>query len=149
MKHLGYLVALLAFALPASASAFCGFYVGGGDATLYNDATQVVLLRQGNTTVLSMQNKYEGPAEDFAMVVPVPQVLQKENVKTLEKNLFDRVDTLSAPRLVEYWEQDPCAPPIRYGRRTGSSVMKSAGGMDLAFANAQKSPPGQQIASVR
>ena len=42
------------------------------------------------------------------MVVPVPVVLQKENVKTLPADVFDRVDSLSAPRLVEYWEQDPC-----------------------------------------
>ena len=110
MKHWGYFVALLVLALPANVSAFCGFYVGGGDAKLYNDATQVVLMRDDNTTVLSMQNKYEGPAENFAMVVPVPQILQKENVKTLPAEIFARVDRLSAPRLVEYWEQDPCTP---------------------------------------
>jgi hypothetical protein len=40
--------------------------------------------------------------------VPVPVVLQKENVKTLPREVFDRVDQLAAPRLVEYWEQDPC-----------------------------------------
>jgi MYXO-CTERM domain-containing protein len=29
-------------------------------------------------------------------------------VKTLPREVFDRVDTLAAPRLVEYWEVDPC-----------------------------------------
>ena len=103
---------------PFDAVAFCGFYVAGGDAKLYNDATQVVLLRGGNTTVLSMQNNYEGPAQNFAMVVPVPQILQKENVKTLDKGVFDTIDQLSAPRLVEYWEQDPCNPhpPVKKRR---------------------------------
>jgi len=43
--------------------------------------------------------------------VPVPVVLQKENVKTLPHEIFDRVDKLAAPRLVEYWEQDPCYQP--------------------------------------
>jgi uncharacterized protein (TIGR03382 family) len=95
-------------AAPAAADAFCGFYVSGADAALFNNATQVVLMRSGTRTVLSMQNNYEGPAEDFAMVVPVPVVLQKENVKTLPREIFQRVDQLSAPRLVEYWEQDPC-----------------------------------------
>jgi hypothetical protein len=94
-----------------SAHAFCGFYVAGGGAELFNNATQVVLMRNGTRTVLSMQNNYQGPAEDFAMVVPVPVVLQKENVKTLSKAIFDKVDKLSAPRLVEYWEQDPCYVP--------------------------------------
>jgi hypothetical protein len=106
---------LLASALAASLSspralAFCGFYVSGADASLYNNATQVVLMRDGVRTVLSMANNYQGPPQDFAMVVPVPVVLQKENVKTLPASLFARVDKLAAPRLVEYWEQDPCNP---------------------------------------
>jgi hypothetical protein len=60
-----------------------------------------------------MQNNYQGPAEDFAMVVPVPVVLNQDNVKTLPADVFGRVDRLAAPRLVEYWEQDPCRPPVR------------------------------------
>jgi MYXO-CTERM domain-containing protein len=75
---------------------------------LFNNATQVVLMREGTRTVLSMQNNYEGPPSGFAMVVPVPVVLQKENVKTLPKDIFAKIDNLAAPRLVEYWEQDPC-----------------------------------------
>jgi hypothetical protein len=94
---------------PGRAQAFCGFFVAGSDAKLTNNASQVVLMRKGNRTVMTMSNTYQGPAENFAMVVPVPVVLQKENVKTLPANVFDRVDSLSAPRLVEYWERDPCA----------------------------------------
>ena len=94
---------------PAPAEAFCGFYVSGADGQLFANATQVVLMREGTRTVLSMQNNYEGPPSDFAMVIPVPVVLQKENVKTLSKDIFDRVDKMAAPRLVEYWEVDPCA----------------------------------------
>jgi hypothetical protein len=103
-----------AVSVPASAQAFCGFYVSGAGAELFNNATQVVLMRQGTRTVLSMQNSYQGPPEDFAMVVPVPVVLQKENVKTLPSEIFARVDKLTAPRLVEYWETDPCfiEPPM-------------------------------------
>jgi MYXO-CTERM domain-containing protein len=92
------------------AAAFCGFYVSGAEGALYNDATKVVLMREGTRTVLSMQNNYQGPPEDFAMVVPVPIVLQEENVKTLEHQVFADVDQMASPRLVEYWEQDPCAP---------------------------------------
>ncbi|MFO0599098.1 MAG: DUF2330 domain-containing protein [Myxococcaceae bacterium] len=95
----------------SAAQAFCGFYVAGGGAELFNNATQVVLMRDGTKTVLSMQNNYQGPPENFAMVIPVPVVLKKENVKTLPNDIFARVDTLGAPRLVEYWEQDPCYVP--------------------------------------
>lgn len=94
------------------AHAFCGFYVGGSGESLSNDATMVVLMRNGTKTVLSMQNNYQGPAENFAMVVPVPEVLDEERVKTLPRDIFQRVDRMAAPRLVEYWEQDPCAPPM-------------------------------------
>ncbi len=96
---------------PGDAGAFCGFYVSGAGAELFNNATQVVLMREGTRTVLSMQNNYQGPAEDFALVVPVPVVLQEENVKTLPREIFAKIDTLAAPRLVEYWEQDPCFQP--------------------------------------
>src|SRR5207244_2760540 len=92
------------------AHAFCGFFVAGSNAKLTNNASQVVLMRKGNRTVMTMSNNYQGPPENFAMVVPVPVVLHKEDVKTLPADVFDRVDSLSAPRLVEYWEQDPCQP---------------------------------------
>ncbi|MFK7999832.1 MAG: DUF2330 domain-containing protein [Polyangiales bacterium] len=130
------LCALSVALTPHEASAFCGFYVGGADASLYNDATMVVLMRDGTRTVLSMQNTYEGPPEGFALVIPVPEVLQEENVRTLPANVFQRVDRLAAPRLVEYWEQDPCAPPppvrrfARGGRRPMS--MPSARRRDSA-----------------
>jgi hypothetical protein len=44
------------------------------------------------------------------LVIPVPVVLKEGDVKTLRSELFDRVETLASPRLVEYWEEDPCAP---------------------------------------
>jgi MYXO-CTERM domain-containing protein len=88
--------------------AFCGFYVGGAKAEMFNNATEVVLMRHGTTTVLSMENNYQGPPEGFALVVPVPTVIKEDQVKTLPRDIFDKVDTLGAPRLVEYWEQDPC-----------------------------------------
>jgi MYXO-CTERM domain-containing protein len=92
------------------ADAFCGFYINGAGSEMFNNATQVVLMRVGTRTVLSMQNNYQGPPSDFAMVVPVPVVLQEENVKTLPIEVFAKVDAMGAPRLVEYWEHDPCAP---------------------------------------
>ncbi len=109
----GLVAAAVVIATPATADAFCGFYVSGADSKLYNNATQVVMMREGRRTVLSMRNNYQGPPEGFAMVVPVPVVLQEDNVKTLPDEVFARVDKLTAPRLVEYWEQDPCAPPER------------------------------------
>jgi uncharacterized protein (TIGR03382 family) len=113
----GTFAIVFVFLLASPARAFCGFYVGGEGAKLFNKATQVVLMREGTRTVLSMQNAYDGPPQGFAMVVPVPVVLQKDVVKTLPRTVFARIDQLDAPRLVEYWEEDPCympppAPPM-------------------------------------
>ncbi|HXU01511.1 MAG TPA: DUF2330 domain-containing protein [Polyangia bacterium] len=114
---------------PGRAHAFCGFFVAGSDAKLTNNASQVVLMRKGNRTVMTMSNNYQGPPENFAMVVPVPVVLHKRDVKTLPADVFDRVDSLSAPRLVEYWEQDPCASQgSAYGVGGLGLVGRGAGG---------------------
>src|SRR5687767_15974279 len=103
MKLAALALALLAV-IPVTAEAFCGFYVAGGDQQMFNDATQVVLMRKGTRTVLSMQNNYKGPPDAFAMVVPVPVVLQEPDVKTLQQDVFVKVEKMGAPRLVEYWE---------------------------------------------
>ena len=110
---------------PRMAAAFCGFYVAGGNQQLAADATQVVLMRKGTRTVLSMQNNYKGPPENFAMVIPVPVVLKEQDVKTLPKEVFASIERMGAPRLVEYWEQDPCAPMVEYDR-LGSVRKRSA-----------------------
>ncbi|HTR49924.1 MAG TPA: DUF2330 domain-containing protein [Kofleriaceae bacterium] len=126
------LVATLAVvAASPAAHAFCGFYVSGSGNKLFNDATQVVLVRDGTRTVLSMQNDYRGPLEDFAMVVPVPVVLHEGDVKTLPKEVFDHVESLGSPRLVEYWEQDPCPSPMDLEEET-----KAPRAMHLARAGA-------------
>ena len=93
---------------PRASHAFCGFFVAGSNQRLVNNASQVVLLRKGNHTVMTLSNNYKGPPEDFAMVVPVPVVLQKQQVRTPSAKVLARVDELTAPRLVEYWQQDPC-----------------------------------------
>ncbi len=123
------LVLAAALLLPGVAHAFCGFYVAGADTEVYNNATMVAMMRSGKTTVLSMGNNYQGPPEDFAMVVPVPVVLQKDNVKILPREVFSRLDKLAAPRLVEYWEQDPCPKPLPKGGARGhlKSVGSSSG----------------------
>src|SRR5436853_5127548 len=87
---------------------FCGFYVAKADSKLFNKASQVVLVRQGDRTVLTMANDFKGDPKEFAVVIPVPSVLQKEQIHIGEKALLDHLDAYSAPRLVEYFDEDPC-----------------------------------------
>jgi hypothetical protein len=136
-----YVLGALALALAVNsrpAHAFCGFYVSGSGAKLFNEATEVVLMRDGTRTVLSMQNDYKGPLDDFAMVVPVPVVLHEKDVKTLPKDVFDHTDGLGTPRLVEYWEQDPCPRPLP-PREYAKSARYEAG--EVAEDRAMPAPP--------
>ena len=87
---------------------FCGFYVSKADGTLKNKTSQVILVRDGNRTVITMYNDYKGDAKDFAMVVPVPVVLRKDDIHVVDQSIFQRLNDYSAPRLVEYWDQNPC-----------------------------------------
>src|SRR5262245_8424825 len=81
----------LLMALPRAAHAFCGFYVNGAGGEMFNDATQVTLMRMGTRTVLAMQNNYKGPADAFALVIPVPVVLHEKDVKILNKEVFQKI----------------------------------------------------------
>jgi len=98
----------LFFGLAGSAAAFCGFYVGKADASLFNDASQVIMVRRDNRTVISMANDYRGPLTEFALVVPVPTVLERGQIHIGERKIFERIDAYSAPRLAEYFDADPC-----------------------------------------
>jgi hypothetical protein len=102
------LIALLA-GVAGPADAFCGFYVGKADAKLFNEASQVIVVRDGNRTVIGMRNDFQGELTDFALVVPVPVVLQKNQIHIGDAKIFERIDAYSAPRLAEYFDPNPCA----------------------------------------
>jgi hypothetical protein len=87
---------------------FCGFYVAKADTKLFNKASQVVLVRDGDRTVMTMANDFRGDPTEFAVVIPVPTFLQREQIHVGDKVLIDHLDAYSAPRLVEYFDQDPC-----------------------------------------
>jgi len=90
------------------ASSFCGFYVAQGNAKLFNHASKVVMVRDGDRTVLTMANDYSGTPDEFAMVVPVPTLLEKSQIHVGDRAVLDHLDAYSAPRLVEYFDPDPC-----------------------------------------
>jgi hypothetical protein len=109
------------------ASSFCGFYVARGDAKLFNKASKVVLVRDGDRTVLTMANDYSGEPTEFAMVVPVPTVLRKGQIHVGSREILDHLDAYSAPRLVEYFDDDPCRVAIMMKNGALRSQAPSAG----------------------
>ena len=99
MKTLSLGIALL---LPGAAHAFCGTYIGGAGDDLYNDASEIIMARQGDKTTLTLLNDYSGNLTEFAMVIPVPEVLEEENVRTVNGDFVETIRRFSEPRLVEY-----------------------------------------------
>jgi hypothetical protein len=126
------LVPLLTAAALATAAgtafAFCGFYVAKADTKLFNQASQVVLVRDADRTVLTMANDFKGDPKEFAIVIPVPTFLQREQIHIADRALLDHLDAYSAPRLVEYFDENPCN---RYLERlqAPAAAMKAEGEM--------------------
>lgn len=104
-KILPMILALLA-SIPSFS--FCGFYVAKADATLFNNKSEVILVRDGLKTVITMSNDFKGDVRDFAMVVPVPVVLKESDIRIANRSVFESLDAYSAPRLVEYYDENPC-----------------------------------------
>ena len=90
------------------ATAFCGFYVSKADGTLKNKTSQVILVRDGDRTSVTMYNDFQGDSKDFAMVVPVPVVLKERDIKVVSPDLFRTMNDYSGARLVEYHDAEPC-----------------------------------------
>jgi len=92
------------------AHALNGFFASKQEGPVKSYTTQVVVMKKGNTTAVSVMPDYEGPLEGFAVVLVVPGDVVADHVSTLKREFIDRVDALSAPRFHEFWEQDPCDP---------------------------------------
>ncbi len=103
-----FLALLLGLLAAPTAAAFCGFYVAKADTDLFNQASKVVLVRDGDRTVVTMANDYRGAAQEFALVVPVPTFLEREQIHVGNRAVLDHLDAYTAPRLVEYYDENPC-----------------------------------------
>jgi hypothetical protein len=109
--------------ISSQAMAFCGFYVSKADGTLKNKTSQVILVRDGERNTITMYNDFKGDLKDFAMVVPVPVVLQKNDIKVVDQSIFNSLNEYSKPRLVEYYDQNPCSEAVYYLRKLPSTAL--------------------------
>lgn len=108
MTRIIILIAALLGGWTSHAFAFCGFYVAKADASLFNNKSQVIITRHDGQTVVTMSSDFQGDVKDFAMVIPVPSVLKRSQVRVVEQSLFGRLDAYSGPRIVEYYDPSPC-----------------------------------------
>ena len=109
-----------------TAEAFCGFYVARADTSLFNKASQVVLVRDDDRTVITMANDFEGDVEDFAVVIPVPTKIEREQINVGDRAIVQHLDAYTAPRLVEYHDPDPCMRYERYKMAQDSNFPQAA-----------------------
>ncbi|MCH2198019.1 MAG: DUF2330 domain-containing protein [Flavobacteriales bacterium] len=107
-----FILACAALLSGIQVNAFCGFYVARADAKLFNNKSEVILVRNGDKTTVTMSNDFQGDVKDFAMVVPVPTVLKENDIKVVDKSIFEKLNEYSAPRLVEYYDSPPCPVEI-------------------------------------
>jgi hypothetical protein len=107
MRKFAALAVLMAM-ISNEAMAFCGFYVSKADGTLKNKTSQVILVKDGDRSTVTMYNDFQGDRKDFAMVVPVPVVLKRDDIKVVDQSIFETLNEYSKPRLVEYYDENPC-----------------------------------------
>lgn len=91
---------VLSFVAPASA--FCGTFVATGDDAPTNRGSHVALVRQDGRTTLTMANDVGGTIGDFAMVIPVPEILAESAIRVVDPAIFEVLDGYSSARLVAY-----------------------------------------------
>ena len=103
------LAGVLAFA--QTAAAFCGFYVATTDSPLINRASRVVLAHDGDTTLVTMASDIVGDPKQFGLVIPVPTVIKRDQVKIVRAEIVQHLADYTKPRLVQYYDTDPCHPP--------------------------------------
>jgi Na+-translocating ferredoxin:NAD+ oxidoreductase RnfD subunit len=107
--------------------AFCGFYVSKADTKIFNKASKVVIARDGDRTIMTMANDFKGEMKEFAVVIPVPTMIQRDQIHVGEQAVIDHLDAFTAPRLVEYFDEDPC------NRRMYEMSAQAAGGAPRAL----------------
>lgn len=124
--------ALLAMGWSGQAAAFCGFYVAKAGSNLFNEASKVAIARSEDRTVITMANDYQGDPQEFAIVIPTPTVLKETQINVAEPALIDHLDAYTAPRLVEYFDGNPCQVRMMAKRGARLEMTQSAPVADSA-----------------
>ena len=58
-----------------------------------------------------------GDPKQFGLVIPVPTVIKREQVKIVRAETVQHLADYTKPRLVQYYDEDPCPPDRQDGTR--------------------------------
>jgi hypothetical protein len=117
--------------------AMCGCFVqpqpkvGVAVAKITNKASQVVMVHDGDRTVVTMSNDFQGDPSEFAIVIPVPTAITREQIHVGERDMLDKLATATAPQVLEYPANDPCNMSIasaRGGMKMDATAPSGEGG---------------------
>ena len=84
-----------------TADAGCGFYIAKTDTKLFNEASKVAIARPHNKTVMTMANDYQGDLSEFIMMIPLPTILERDQIHVTEPAIIDYLDAYTASCSVE------------------------------------------------
>ena len=131
----------VAMSLMASTAtwAFCGFYVATENSKLTNRASKVVLVRDGDKTAITMASDVGGDQKQFALVIPVPTTIKREQVRVVQPETVEQLQQYSKPRLVEYYDTTPCpdANPSPPAAPIAQAPARAQGPIDNSFVHVE------------
>jgi hypothetical protein len=106
MHRIAPLVALpLLLGAPAWA---CPTVANGKPAALSFDTAQVALVRQGTTTTFTVSINPQGDSDGFALVLPVPALLARDEIRVLDGEVFARLNAYTGVLQID---DAGCSPP--------------------------------------
>ena len=132
MKKIAVVFAVLSSLAAQPAFAMCGCFMPPrppptqtvAAAKLTNRASNVVLVHDGDRTVVTMSNDFQGDTTHFGIVIPVPTAITRDQIHVGEKDMLESLTAATGPRLLEYPAIDPCGPMV--GMMDGRAVAPSA-----------------------
>lgn len=149
------LLALAVSGIPQAASAMCGgmFPIEPprrpGDQThvakkVLNRASKVALVREGDRTVITMANDVQTDADELGLVIPVPTVIRKEDVRVVDPGVFTSLETITNPRIIEKYDADPC-PDENVAVAAAEAAPPSADGVAVKRAQPRAADYGVKV----
>jgi len=85
-----------------------------------------VLARHDDKTVITMVNDFKGDPKEFAVVIPVPTLIEKGQINVGDKKVIDHLDAYTSPRLVEYFDGSPCQLALMERRMSRDAALPAA-----------------------
>lgn len=93
-----------------SSAAFPGIAVSVTSTPPKISTTELVVMEHAGFSIVTLAVDYQGPIQRFALLVPVPRDVERTQLKTVKHEFIARLEQMTAPRVFEFWEHDPCSP---------------------------------------